>query len=496
MAGPEGNQAGAGEDVSARPREAVQTVVVVPERGYGVLALPLALLLFLALFLAYVLWPGNLVYPQQAASMLRAPDIQEFQRSHNEALESEIRTLQVALRGDVCTADAPGGLPGAPAIPQAGQGAAAPVPAPGAGPDGPITPGQPAAATDAPSDPAPEPGGVPVAPDAGAPWQGAQAAAATPAGQSTRVSSAQLLARLDETTVFVVGSKGDGLTTGTGIVVTDRHVLTNLHVVDGVREGRLRVANKHLSRPLSARVVGTSGSFDFGSSDFALLELEEPISVTPMALTGKSDRLDPVVAAGFPAFVIHTDPEFVAAFEGGNLDRLNSVQMAVTEGVVTQKHHGAAGISVIGHTAMTSPGNSGGPLVDKCGRVVGVNTFVRTDAENALRLNLALGADDAAAFLAGNGVTALVADTVCIEAPPAPAPPSAPVPEAAVAPPPAGPAEGPADIPAGAPAVSQPLQVQPERPPSVPSPAVAPQILQPGRDAEADQLRPLPEAGQ
>ena len=87
-------------------------------------------------------------------------------------------------------------------------------------------------------------------------------------------------------------------------------------------------------------------------------------------------------------------------------------EMTVTQGAVMAMR--AAGpASVIIHSASVSPGNSGGPLADVCGRAVGVNTFIRAGEEAAEKLNAALGAADAIRFLAENGVAVTPADTAC-----------------------------------------------------------------------------------
>lgn len=71
---------------------------------------------------------------------------------------------------------------------------------------------------------------------------------------------------------------------------------------------------------------------------------------------------------------------------------------------------------IITHSASISPGNSGGPLVDACGRAVGVNTFISYDGESAQRLNFSLDANSAAEFLDRNGVTPTVDAGQCLPA--------------------------------------------------------------------------------
>jgi len=74
-----------------------------------------------------------------------------------------------------------------------------------------------------------------------------------------------------------------------------------------------------------------------------------------------------------------------------------------TSGDVNTVQPQASGVSLIIHTADISPGSSGGPLVDKCGVVVGVNTFVMAPGDSAEGRRLyALSSDTLRKFLASS----------------------------------------------------------------------------------------------
>jgi S1-C subfamily serine protease len=70
-----------------------------------------------------------------------------------------------------------------------------------------------------------------------------------------------------------------------------------------------------------------------------------------------------------------------------------------------------SGTETLIHSAPLAKGNSGGPLVDFCGRVVGVNTFVR--AGPLRNLNFALGTVALVRFLEGTPAAAVAERETC-----------------------------------------------------------------------------------
>ncbi|WP_371344803.1 S1C family serine protease [Ancylobacter sp. IITR112] len=387
----------------------------------------------LVLFLVYILWPGNLVYPPAPAGPVGEAAALDALRASNDATAENIRRLQTALQADICAAEDTAldrivGLPDMAAIPGPG-GRAAPD---AAAPPGPL-------------------------PALGSPEPSKPAAPSTAPG-----SERSLLHRLDQGTVFVIGETPDGVAMGSGFLVTPEHVLTNYHVVEEV-QGNLNITSQSSGGLVGAQVVARSPNSDVTNSDFALLRLSHPLDLPRLPLNTGIERLDSVVASGYPSFVISSDPSFLAAFRDDDFSRLANLQLAVTRGEITAKQPGPTGTTLLAHSATISSGNSGGPLVDACGRVVGVNTYTRTDAENSLRLNFALSAQDAIAFLRQNGVEPSVDPAPCAAGSPGPpvaanTPPpvegAPPAPAASPAPPPAqGAASQPAPRPPAAPAV-------------------------------------------
>ncbi|WP_198373752.1 S1 family peptidase, partial [Roseomonas rosulenta] len=295
------------------------------------------------------------------------------QRQTNDALRTEIEQARAALAGDVCR---PGDFGLSPLTPPQ------------------ITPMQPSQM------PPPAPG--------------------------QQAFQGSLIELLDQATVLVLGplANGQGVGTGTGFVVAPGIVVTNAHVVAGLDPSRVFVVNRRLGRPRTVQVAAQTPDPQPGRQDFAILRMPaDAPALSPLGLTRVASRLDPVIAAGFPQAIMQTDANFQALLDGN----IQSVpELAVTDGLVSAVQNLPSGLIVMPHTAAISRGNSGGPLVDRCGRVVGVNTFGFFNAEQGERVSYAQKVDSLLAFLAANGVTVAEVTGACTPAPVGPAAAGAP----------------------------------------------------------------------
>jgi S1-C subfamily serine protease len=76
----------------------------------------------------------------------------------------------------------------------------------------------------------------------------------------------------------------------------------------------------------------------------------------------------------------------------------------MTDGRINAIQEAATHLPILPHSALISPGNSGGPLVDACGRIVGVNTFVHAEREQSVHLNYAQKTDTLLDFLKSSNI--------------------------------------------------------------------------------------------
>jgi S1-C subfamily serine protease len=101
--------------------------------------------------------------------------------------------------------------------------------------------------------------------------------------------------------------------------------------------------------------------------------------------------------------VLRGDSNFRRLLEG---DLSAAPDLNLTQGTVQSFQSGEGGMPLVVHTASIAKGNSGGPLVDGCGRVIGVNTFISVDQDQSSKINYAIRSQVMAGFLQSAGASA------------------------------------------------------------------------------------------
>lgn len=200
--------------------------------------------------------------------------------------------------------------------------------------------------------------------------------------------------------VFLVSLQGaNKLSTGSGFFIAPGYIVTNRHVV-GANPGRILVTSKSLGHPVAGKVIAESSG---KGEDFALVQVDLPAQahILPLHLARDVKKTQKVGAWGFPNIIGKNDPAYAALLKGENIKAVP--ELSYSEGVVSAVLDRSP--KVIVHTAPISPGNSGGPLLDEAGNVVGINTMITLDEDSYRQASLALSADALAEFLQNNGVS-------------------------------------------------------------------------------------------
>ncbi|GLY14148.1 MarP family serine protease [Kineosporia rhizophila] len=138
---------------------------------------------------------------------------------------------------------------------------------------------------------------------------------------------------------------------GSGAVIAPQRVVTNAHVVAGVDEPRVQVGGE--GKRYRARVV----AFD-PVRDLAVLAVPK-LPVEPLQLTGDLERGDDAVVVGFP----NDGPFKVSPARVRSIVRASGEDIYGNEGAIRE---------VYSLYVKVRPGNSGGPVLDPAGNVVGV----------------------------------------------------------------------------------------------------------------------------
>ncbi len=159
----------------------------------------------------------------------------------------------------------------------------------------------------------------------------------------------------------IFGNTGDQTVSGTGFFITDQgYIITNNHVVEGTKEVNIVLSDGTQEK---ATIVGTDLY-----SDVAVLKTDGKVPAA--AKLGNSDVLKPgesVIAIGSPL---------------GNFKNTVTVGVVSATGRSIDTGNGYQIEDLIQTDAAINHGNSGGPLVNLAGEVIGINTLIVRNTNN------------------------------------------------------------------------------------------------------------------
>jgi len=159
-----------------------------------------------------------------------------------------------------------------------------------------------------------------------------------------------------------------GVGQGSGIILdTAGFIVTNGHVIDDATEASVTLPNGHR---VDAEVVGADIR-----RDVAVIRLVEEVEGLVPATFGRSDELQ----VGQLAVAVGSPFDLSQSVTAGIVSALGRVLPSYGCQVGGDTSPDCAGIAMIQTDAPINPGNSGGPLADRSGRVIGMNTAIRTD---------------------------------------------------------------------------------------------------------------------
>jgi serine protease Do len=144
---------------------------------------------------------------------------------------------------------------------------------------------------------------------------------------------------------------------GSGVIISeDGYIVTNNHVVDGADEVTVTLSNK---KSFKAKVVATDPS-----TDLAVVKVDA--KGLPFLLYGNSDEIKVgqwVLAVGYPLSLETTVTAGIVSAKGRSIDINSRQSVAPVE-------------SFIQTDAAVNPGNSGGPLINPEGQLIGINSAI------------------------------------------------------------------------------------------------------------------------
>ena len=215
----------------------------------------------------------------------------------------------------------------------------------------------------------------------------AQAQSETRAAADPRVDAAVRAVYPALVRIHVVSEEGGrgrmqkGRSSGSGAIISaDGHIVTNHHVAGRASRITVRLADR---QEVAATLIGTDALSDLAILKINPKDLRDQATPLPVAKFGDSSTLkvgDVVLAMGSPAGVSQSVTQGIVA----------NTEMIAPGGAMTLDGESVGEIvRWIGHDAVIFPGNSGGPLVNLQGEIIGVNEVGIGSLGGAIPANLA-----------------------------------------------------------------------------------------------------------
>lgn len=197
-------------------------------------------------------------------------------------------------------------------------------------------------------------------------------------------------------TIATVEGEIVGFGHGSGFAVAPNRVITNAHVVEAAERYpgnvMIGVVPSEGDKSYQGRLIAVDTDRDLALIEFGGIRLP-----TLTFYNGPVSEGDAMIALGYPGNVDLATARSAADF----ITPLSPIR---SQGVFSGRRN-LQGVNVLLHTAGIARGNSGGPLLDPCGRVLGVNSAITRADDGDASFGFAIGNDEVAAFLRGAGQT-------------------------------------------------------------------------------------------
>ena len=207
--------------------------------------------------------------------------------------------------------------------------------------------------------------------------------------------------------VIIVEKDGDQLVPvshGTGFAVAPERVVTNSHVVQQAQQDSnlfIGIVPSDGGEAVYGRLVSVSPR-----NDLALVATTKAMHLPPLTISGNpSTESGPVVAVGYP--------QNVDRAQGLDMADLFRAQPPVESSGSLAGHRPSRQFDTLLHTAPIARGSSGGPLLDACGRVLGVNSFGAESEGADAGFYFAISTRELLPFLRANDITPQINDQPC-----------------------------------------------------------------------------------